>query len=160
MTLYETHLPVSDLARSVAFHRDVVGLKLAFEQPERGVAFMWIENKHVGMLGLWRPGTRYGWKGTQKHVTHFAVSVSLETLMTTARRFRGRGIAVRNFDGEVAEECSVIGWMPSAQIYIDDPDGHSVEFLAVLPDEPVPDFYGNWSDWLRRKGRAESSIDA
>ncbi|HXM56067.1 MAG TPA: VOC family protein, partial [Candidatus Dormibacteraeota bacterium] len=34
--LFETHLTVSDLERSVAFYRDVVGLPLALEVPSRG----------------------------------------------------------------------------------------------------------------------------
>ena len=33
--LFETHLTVSDLERAVAFYRDVVGLALAYELPER-----------------------------------------------------------------------------------------------------------------------------
>ena len=37
--LFEAHLTVSDLSRSVAFYRDVVGLPLALEAPERGAAF-------------------------------------------------------------------------------------------------------------------------
>ena len=40
--LFETHLTVSDLQRSIGFYRDVVGLKLAFEASERNVAFLWI----------------------------------------------------------------------------------------------------------------------
>jgi hypothetical protein len=37
--LFESHLTVTDLGRSVAFYRDVVGLPVAFEVPERGAAF-------------------------------------------------------------------------------------------------------------------------
>jgi hypothetical protein len=40
--LFETHLTVADLARSVSFYRDVVGLPVALEVPERGAAFHWI----------------------------------------------------------------------------------------------------------------------
>ena len=40
--LFETHLTVGDLDRSVAFYRDVVGLPVALEVPERGAAFLWI----------------------------------------------------------------------------------------------------------------------
>ena len=35
--LFETHLTVSDLDRSIAFYRDVVGLPLAHRVPARGV---------------------------------------------------------------------------------------------------------------------------
>ena len=40
--LFETHLSVSDLDRSIAFYRDVVGLPLALDMSERGAAFLWI----------------------------------------------------------------------------------------------------------------------
>ncbi len=37
--LYETHLTVSNLDRSVAFYRDMVGLELAHTVPKRHAAF-------------------------------------------------------------------------------------------------------------------------
>src|SRR6185312_4710908 len=55
--LFETHLTVSDLARSVAFYRDVVGLPVALELPERGAAFLWIGGPGEAMLGLWSLGS-------------------------------------------------------------------------------------------------------
>ncbi|MCB0026835.1 MAG: VOC family protein, partial [Anaerolineales bacterium] len=42
MHLYETHIPVTDLERSKKFYTEVVGLELAYEQPQRQVAFFWI----------------------------------------------------------------------------------------------------------------------
>src|SRR5687768_17697898 len=50
--LFETHLTVSDLDRSVAFYRKVVGLPLALELPDRGAAFFWIGGPGEAMLGL------------------------------------------------------------------------------------------------------------
>jgi lactoylglutathione lyase len=41
----------------------------------------------------------------------------------------------------------VIGWMPSAQIYFRDPDGHSLEFISILPEEPEPGFIGSYAKW-------------
>ena len=38
--LFESHLTVSDLQRSVNFYRDLVGLTLALEVPERNAAFL------------------------------------------------------------------------------------------------------------------------
>jgi catechol-2,3-dioxygenase len=38
--LFEAHLAVSDLSRAVSFYRDVVGLEVAFEAPERGAVFL------------------------------------------------------------------------------------------------------------------------
>ena len=55
--LFETHLAVSDLDRSIAFYRDVVGLPLALNMPERGAAFLWIGEAGGAMLGLWTIGS-------------------------------------------------------------------------------------------------------
>src|SRR5262249_16712168 len=51
--LFETHLTVSDLDRSIAFYRDDVGLTLAHKIPARHVAFFWIGTPGPAMLGLW-----------------------------------------------------------------------------------------------------------
>ena len=51
--IYETHLPVRDLDRSLAFYTGQLGLKLAHRLPARNVAFVWAGPKEVGMLGLW-----------------------------------------------------------------------------------------------------------
>ena len=56
--LFETHLAVRDLDRSVAFYRDVVGLQPALHDPDLGAAFFWIGVPGQAMLGLWRPGRR------------------------------------------------------------------------------------------------------
>lgn len=55
--LYESHLTVSDLARSIAFYRDVVGLELAHTVPQRHAAFFWIGGRDRSMLGLWSIGS-------------------------------------------------------------------------------------------------------
>ena len=47
-------------------------------------------------------------------------------------------IVTRNFTGEETTEPSVIGWMPSAQIYFQDPDGHVWE-VAWNPEWAVPE---------------------
>ena len=55
--LFETHLTVGDLSRSVAFYREVVGLPLALEVSERDAAFFWIGEPGESMLGLWSIGS-------------------------------------------------------------------------------------------------------
>src|SRR5271165_5836560 len=53
--LYETHLTVSTLERSVPFYRDVVGLELATVFADR-VAFFCGSGRETAMLGLWQSG--------------------------------------------------------------------------------------------------------
>lgn len=54
--LFESHLTVSDLPRSMSFFSDVLGLELALALPERKVAFYWIGGRGESMLGLWEVG--------------------------------------------------------------------------------------------------------
>lgn len=151
MTLYETHLPVANIDASLAFYRDVVGLVPAFRQPERDVAFLWVERATTGMLGLWGPGSSWGWKDGEKHRCHFALAVASEELPRRIAHLRAKGVETFGFDGKPTEEPSVIGWMPSAQIYFRDPDHHVGEFIAILPDKPDPAFFGTWSEWQRNR---------
>lgn len=151
MPLYEAHLPVSDLTTSVAFYRDVVGLSLAFEQPERGVAFLYVSSRESGMIGLWAPGSPLGWKSGETYRSHFAVSVTLDELFVHIKRLNKLGITTTGFHGRETDEPSVIGWMPSAQIYFADPDGHSLEYISLLNDPPVQSFFGTWAEWQKLK---------
>jgi lactoylglutathione lyase len=48
-------------------------------------------------------------------------------------------------------EPSVIGWMPSAQIYFSDPDGHTVEYITLLDEAPECEFVGSLSAWMARQ---------
>lgn len=144
--VYETHLPVADLARSVAFYRDQLGLELASEFPERGIAFFWVGSANQGMLGLWQGG-----KGPQKMVLHMAFRASKAQLLSGVDDLRAAGIAPLGFNGEPVAEPVVIGWMPALSLYFKDPDGHSLELLHKV-DEPADADFGvqPWSAWLAR----------
>ncbi|MNY82250.1 hypothetical protein D3C86_2242310 [compost metagenome] len=44
--------------------------------------------------------------------------------------------------------------MPAVSIYFDDPDGYSVELIAMLPDAPRPELEMlYWGEWERLHGR-------
>ena len=49
--LFESHLTVADLHRSMRFFGDTLGLELASVFPERKVAFYWIGGRGRSMLG-------------------------------------------------------------------------------------------------------------
>ena len=143
--LFETHLTVSDLDRSIVFYRDVVGFELAYEVPERGAAFLWIGRPGRAMLGLWSLGS-----APLALSLHVAFSASLDDVLTAGRRLRSLGVTPLSFFGDEADEPSVIGWMPAAAVYFRDPDGHLLELLAML-DEPTHPERGivTWSKWTR-----------
>ncbi len=131
--LFETHLTVADLSRSVAFYRDLVGLPVALELPERGAAFHWIGEPGRAMLGLWSVGSAP--MGMQLHV---AFDMSLPDVLAAPGRLLAQGIQPLSFFGEPSDEPSVIGWMPAAAIYFRDPDGHMLEYLAMLEGPALP----------------------
>ena len=146
--LFETHLTVSDLRASVAFYRDVVGLSLALEAPERGAAFFWIGEPGEAMLGLWSLGSAP--VGLSLHV---AFRASLDDVLGACDRLRALGVTPLSFFAEETTEPSVIGWMPAAAVYIRDPDGHLLEYLAMLDEAPRLDAgILPWSAWTAGSG--------
>ena len=145
--LFEAHLTVSDLDRSVAFYRDVLGLELAHTVPERHAAFLWIGGPGAAMLGLWSVHSSPLFMRL-----HVAFRVALPQIEAAVPALRAAGITPRSSGGgpEISEPV-VIGWMPAASVYFDDPDRHSLEYLCMLPDAPRPDLSRiTLSDWRAR----------
>ena len=149
MHLYETHIPVTETKISETFYREVIQLPFAYRDPNRDIVFLWVDEKQMGMIGLWGPSTGYGRQNGILTRCHLAFAVSFEELRRAITLLRGRGIETRGFGGNATSEPSVIGWMPSAQIYFRDPDGHSLEFIAILPQHPNLGFVGSYSEWLK-----------
>ena len=147
MYLYETHLAVADTESSKDFYINVVGLTFGYRDTGRDIVFLWAGPDRKSMLGLWGPGTTYG-TATQK--SHLAFAVSLPELLAVGARLKEAGVRVTNFDGEETVEPSVIGWMPSAQLYFHDPDDHTLEFISLLDDAPERTFVGSLSAWRNR----------
>lgn len=145
-SLFESHLTVTDLQRSMAFYGDLLGLELAQVVEERKVAFYWIGAKGKSMLGLWEVGT-----SPQKMSLHIAFSVSLEHLLEAPKKLRASDVVPRDFDDNPAQEPVVLAWMPAASLYFHDPDGNLLEFLTMLTEPPRPELgVVSWSRWKSR----------
>ena len=141
--LFESHLTVSDLDRSVAFYRDRLQLPLARIFPERRVAFFWVGSPGKAMLGLWETGA-----SPQRMSLHVAFEVSLESVLASPGALQEAGIAALDFDCNPTEEPVVLGWMPAAAVYFRDPDGNLLELLSMLPEAPRPEMgVVPWSAW-------------
>jgi lactoylglutathione lyase len=142
--LFETHLTVADVGRSTAFYRDVVGLPLALDLPERDAAFMWIGAPGRAILGLWGIGSSVN---TMR--LHIAFAVEREDLLRAPERLRERGVTPLSFFGAETSEPDVLGWMPAGALYFRDPDGHLLEYLAMLDEQPRPEAgivpYSQWT---------------
>ena len=143
--LFETHLTVRDVPRSVAFYRNVIGLPLALDLPERNAAFMWIGEPGQSMLGLWGIGS-----SVNSLRLHIAFDVALEDVLGSPERLRSQGVAPLSFFGQETAEPSVLAWMPAAAVYFEDPDGHLLEYLAMLDEEPLPEAgIVSYSEWIK-----------
>jgi lactoylglutathione lyase len=141
--LFEAHLRVKHLQRSMFFFGDTLGLQLAQVFPERKVAFYWIGSRGDSMLGLWEEGMM-----PQQPSLHLAFRVDLDNLLEASERLRAARITPLNFAGEPTDEPVVFAWMPAASLFFHDPDGNLLEFLSMLPNAPQPDLgVIEWSRW-------------
>jgi len=151
--LFETHLTVARLEPSVAFYRDVVGLEVASIFEERRVAFFWIGGRGHSMLGVWEGGT-----APNAMRLHLAFSCAPDDVLAAPGKLRALGVEPLGFDREPVDEPVVLGWMPALSLYFNDPDGHLLEYLAMLPERPRPDLgvlpHSRWAAKRRSGGGA------
>ena len=141
--LFETHINVANLERSMQFYGEVLGLPFAMIDEKRRIAFYWMGGRGEAMLGLWEQTDR------PIQSQHFAFRSSIEDVLHQSVAFlRARHLPSRNFLNDGTERPMVFGWMPALAIYFDDPDGHSLEFIAMLPDPPRPEVgVVSWDAW-------------
>ena len=142
---------MTDTEASQVFYTRVVGLKFAYRDPTRDIVFLWAGEHRQSMVGLWGPSTTYG---RDFRASHIAFAVSLSELLKAGERLRNNGVLCHDLNGTVTYEPSVIGWMPSAQLYFRDRDGHLLEFIALLDHIPDPTFTGTLSQWQSRPNKA------
>lgn len=152
--LFETHLTVENLQRSIDFYGDVLGLPLARRFENRRCAFFWVGPKQDSMLGLWEVGN-----GPQRMQIHTAFRVDVKHLLHACNLLQQAGIVPLDFAGNPTSQPAVLCWMPAAAVYFRDPDGHLLEFLAMLPGAPRPELgILDWSSWQQRIGQVDKSV--
>ncbi|CAM3375704.1 MULTISPECIES: VOC family protein [Saccharibacillus] len=148
--LFETHINVSNYEVSAEFYERVLDLIPLHEDPARKSKFYWIGRPGEAMFGI-----REHDPSPLVQRQHFAFRVALKDLETARARLEERGVETTNFFGEKEAPLSVFSFMPAVSVYFSDPDGHSVELLAMLGDEPKPELgILPWPEWEYTCGRA------
>ncbi len=140
--LFEAHLPVLDLQRSLRFYTDTLGLTLGTLDEVRHIAFCFAGGWNHTMIGLWErpPGSI--------HHQHIAFEIALEDLSRAVAHLNKSGLQILDFSGNPTDEPTVLAWMPAVSVYFKDPDGHLLEYLARLPGAPQPERgVVPWKEW-------------
>ncbi|MEM7346780.1 MAG: VOC family protein [Chloroflexota bacterium] len=142
--LFETHINVTNLEQSMRFYGETLGLEFARKEEARRVAFYWLGERGEAMLGLWEKPK------DQVIRQHFAFRATIDDIRHYAVDFlRARHLPSRNFLNDGTERPMVFGWMPAIALYFQDPDNHSLEFIAMLPDPPRPEVgVVSWETWV------------
>lgn len=145
--LYEAHLPVSHLQKSIEFYEGI-GLKLAIRYEK--TAFFWIVENN-SWIGLWENDQSVN-INYHPSLRHIAFKVDLEDLKNAKQWLKQRGIDLREEFGFKPDEPIVMPDQSHAMVYFHDPDGNSLEFICKLPSEPEnsPTMY--LSEWEKLKG--------
>jgi catechol 2,3-dioxygenase-like lactoylglutathione lyase family enzyme len=151
--LYEAHLPVSDLDRSIRFYESL-GLELAHRT--EGRAFFWTE-KGRSWLALWVAEQ----VKIPYHVSirHAAFRVELEDMDKAKEWLLERNIDVVNFyEFEPHQQPVVPPLFPQvhAAVYFEDPDGNLLELIAPVKLDAQAYFETIELDkWIRMSNKVE-----
>lgn len=142
--LFETHIFVEDLERSIDFYKNVMGLTECGYNDGRRIAFFWVGEPKGAMLGLWEKPKE------EIDIRHFAFRCNVEDVLHKSVEFlKANNLKPYNFLKDGNEKPMVFAWMPAIAIYFKDPDGHDLEFIAILEGEGRPELgVVSYADWL------------
>jgi len=113
-------ITVSDLARSLAWYSDVLGLERRFEDEWGDVPTMVCAGETcVALFPSDSPDPQSVPVRETVSMRHFAFRVDRENFTAAQERFRERGIEFESADHGIAHS-----------VYISDPDGHQIEITT------------------------------
>jgi catechol 2,3-dioxygenase-like lactoylglutathione lyase family enzyme len=116
----QLHVTVSDINRSVAFYRDVLGLPLLFEVPGQGMAFFDCQGVRLYLGAAESPEFR------STPLIYFRADSAREAGAKLARR----GVAFTSEPHVVHRQGDTELWIG----FFEDPDGTT---LAIMSEEPA-----------------------
>ncbi|MFJ7755546.1 VOC family protein [Peribacillus muralis] len=127
--LYEAHLPVSNLDRSITFYKKL-DLEIAYQNDK--LAFFWID-KGISWIGLWE--TNHVDIPYHPSIRHLALRIDIGEMVSAKEWLNSKGIDIRTtFNFTEGQQPLVLDNDPQAHaaIYFDDPDGNVLELIAPL----------------------------
>jgi lactoylglutathione lyase len=141
--LYETFVYVSDFQRSRRFYEDLLGLTVGWLSEERRIVLYWVGPPGHSMLGIVERASE------KMSPQHFSFEIALGDMKEAVSFLERRGIRGHNMIDK-GPSPQVHGWMPAVSLYFEDPDGHLLEFISMLPDKPRPEVGPLlWEEWNR-----------
>lgn len=141
--LYETFLYVSDFQRSRRFYEDLLGLTVGWLSEERRIVLYWVGPPGTSMLGIVERASE------RVLLQHFSFQIALDDMKDAFSFLERRGITGHNLIDK-GPSPQVHGWMPAVSLYFEDPDGHLLEFISMLPGKPRPEVGPLlWEAWNR-----------
>lgn len=147
--LFETHINVSSLERSIDFYQNTLGLTLGGVDEKRRIAFFWLGEWGEAMLGVWEKPKK------QVLPQHYAFRCHVDDVLNKSISYlTERKIDCYNFLKDGIKKPMVFAWMPAVSIYFKDPDNHELEFIAMLEGEPKPELgILSYEEWLIIKNK-------
>lgn len=148
--LYEVHLPVTDVGRSLDFYVDRLGFEPGFgDRDDESVLLLYEDGRTRWMLGLFRVDEVEHRHPAEYHVAFRVAGQDADRMvpMLEERGIRPLHPPTAPERGRMREPI-VHGWMPAAAVFFRDPDEHLLELIAELDEEPRPDVvYRPLSEW-------------
>ena len=143
------HLPVTDLARSIAFYTKL-GFRLGYgSESDPGALLMFEAGGTRWMLGLYRVEKISHHHPAESHVALRVPEARVDEMIPDLERLGIEPVhpAHAPLQGRMSEPI-VHGWMPAAAVFFRDPDGHLLELIAELSTVPRPEaVYQTLSKW-------------
>lgn len=150
--LFETHLFVENLERSIDFYTNVLGLEQYLYEEERRAAFFWIGKPRQAFLGIWEKPKE------EIDLRHFAFECDWDWILNESVGFlKSHNIGFWNFLGDDSEKPMVFANIPAIAIYFSDPDGHYLEFIGKLPGKYRPEKGStvvSYEEWLETENNS------
>lgn len=143
--LYETHIQVSSLENALIFYTEILGLKLAHQDENRRIAFLWVGKEKEFMLGLWE-------QKENMQTRHFAFTADKDDILNKSVTFlKSKNLSPYNFLKNGNEKPMVFAWMPALAIYFNDPDGNQLELISILEGDARPELgILSYEEWLEK----------